>query len=239
MTVGTVVLGIILPIIPVVLLGALGIWLTMRFATNYGASWPSSTKLSVDGIALLTTFIVMVTCPIMWILLGILVGLVYGVAVPISNYVRRKNVLLYGVVNRRDDGPEQLTRWSIPLWILFFLLFLIVNAGGWLPVENVALKDGPIYTSQVLSTDHDWTVLLFARRIVILRSEDVKSRQPCSWGSHIMQLLYESPIDFNRKPNPRCAGPVTERLNPSSPPGPVIPTTTSVPATTTHHRPLP
>jgi hypothetical protein len=237
MTVSTVIFGIFLPMVPVLFIIFLIPWLALvRFSSDYGIGWSSYTKLMVDMITFVVAFIVFAACPIQWIIVVLLIDLALGVTALISGKLRSRRRLHYGIED--DAGAPSEFLW-IPLVLGTVLAVLVMDAARWAPYENVALEHGPTYAAQVLSTDSEWTVLLSAdRRIVIAHTKDVASRQPCSWGFRAVQLLGESPLDFNRKPNPPCVEKIPTGIFPQ-PQKQVLTSVTSTPPNTTHPSPRP
>lgn len=234
MSISTVVFGIFLPGAPLFLGLLLGYWLSgVRLKPDNRRSWSTYQKTWSDICAFMVALIIVVSSPISnLILVLVFVSIMVGMEI-ISNRSSRIKAIL-----DREDNTSSVAVYTF-LSVTCALLVLMVNVSRWIPFENVSVEHGPIYTGQVLSSDGEWTVLLSAgRRIVILHTKQVASRQPCLTGSQLLHRLNASVIDFNMRPNPPCAERIPAIFN-SPPQDPVDLSPTSTPPSTTHVMPPP
>lgn len=198
LNIGSLVIGVILPLIPVFIIWTALMWVIAN--PHRLTDWRAMVRL--PGFALMLA----VAISIATIQLGYLAIIVFSLIM----WGSWKGVAAVRTAcRRRARGPlapaVHAPPYDYPLLIAFLLLTsllsLIYMPYNWLPDESIKVKGAEPAMGKVLSWDEVWTTYLgLYGKVVIVHSDDVEWRHPCeNSGSIVTQSINALPGDWNRR----------------------------------------
>lgn len=198
LNIGSLVIGVILPLIPVFIIWTALMWIVAN--PPHVTDWRIALKMP-GFVFLIAVAISVVTIQVGYLAIILLSLIMWGSWKGVA--------AVRTMCRRRTSGPQasvvHAPPYDYPLLITFLLLTslmsLIYMPYGWLPDESIKVKGSEPALGKVLSWDEVWTTYLgLDGKVVVVHSDDVEWRHPCeNVGSVVTKSINALPGDWNRR----------------------------------------
>lgn len=212
LNIGSLVIGVILPLIPVFIIWTALMWIIAN--PSHLSDWRTSLKMPGFTV-LLAVAISLATIQLGYLAIILASLIMWGSWKAVAAARTRRRRKAWGP----QAPPVHAPPYDYPLLLTFLLLTslmsLVYMPYGWLPDESIKVKGSEPAMGKVLSWDEVWTTYLgLYGKVVIVHSDDVEWRHPCDVeGSIVTKSINALPGDWNRRarcPDHSAAPPNTQ-----------------------------